>query len=329
MPSDSELTLPTLLGDSDHKRSETKRLLLIINPHASTVTPRLQRLVQYALEGRFELQCERTNGQGHATLLAAAAAAEGYDAVVVFAGDGTINEAANGVHGTDTALTCLPGGSGNVYNRMLGLPTDVIDAAERLLLRADRWSTREVLMGVANGRRFLFSSGYGLDAAIVGHVDANPRWKHKFRENYFAYSAFRVLFRQYLINPPDIETSWPGCEEPLRGATMLVQKGDPYTYFGDIPLRAGVGASLEQPVFSGMSLRSTSLTMVPGVMAGLFSQRRSLTDHRRIDGFDSVPSVKARSVDERPVDLMVDGDNIGRFTEVEFSIDPVPLRVLG
>lgn len=329
VPSVSAPSLPALRRITGGKKADTKRLLLITNPHASTVTPRLQRLVQYALEGRFDLECEQTKAQGDATRLAAEAAAEGYDAVVVFAGDGTINEAANGVHGTETALTCLPGGSGNVYNKMLGLPVDVIDAAERLLLRADDWGNRDVLMGVANERRFLFSSGYGLDAAIVGHVDSNPRWKHKFNENYFAYSGFRVYFTRYLPNPPELETTWPGCEEPLRGVTTVAQKGDPYTYFDQLPVRASRGADLEEPVLAGISLRTTRPTMVPGLVWRLLSQKHHLTGHRQVDGFADVPSVHVRSVDGRPVDLMVDGDNIGQYTEVDFTVDPVPLKILG
>ena len=317
------------LRDQAGAGSDRKRLLLITNPHASTVTTRLQRLVQYALAGGFELECVRTKAQGDATQLAADAAAEGVDAVVVFSGDGTINEAANGLHGTKTALTCLPGGSGNVYNKMLGLPVDVIDATERLLRRADEWETRNVLTGTVNGRRFLFSAGYGLDAAIVGHVDSNPRWKHKFNERYFTYSAFRVYFSQYLGNPPQIETTWTGCDAPLLGVTTLVQKGDPYTYFEQLPLRASKGARLEDPVFSGMSLRTTRPTIVPGIVWRLFSQTRNLTDHRQIDAIPESPEIVVRSTDGRPVDLMVDGDNIGRYTEARFAFDPVPLTILG
>ena len=65
--------------------------------------------------------------------------AEGYDVVVAFGGDGTVNEAANGLAGSDTPLTCLPGGATNVYCRMLGIPNDVVDATEHLLRLADDW----------------------------------------------------------------------------------------------------------------------------------------------------------------------------------------------
>ena len=62
--------------------------------------------------------------------------------VVAFGGDGTVNEAANGLAGSDTPLSCLPGGRTNVYCRMLGIPTDVVDATEHLLRLADDWRPR-------------------------------------------------------------------------------------------------------------------------------------------------------------------------------------------
>lgn len=324
------LSLPALHVDSaDGASVEKKRMLLITNPHASTVNARLQGLVQYALAGRFELDCVTTTGRGHATELARQAAADGVNTVVVFAGDGTVNEAANGVLGTPTALTTLPGGSGNVYNRILGLPTDVIDATERLLRRADDWQPRQVMMGLVNDRRFLFSSGVGLDAAIVGHVDSNPKWKHKYNENYFLYCALKVYFSQYVKNPPALETTWPGCERPLHGITSVVQKADPYTYFGDIPLRASAGARQDVAEFSGMSLKTARPTIVPGIAFRMFSQKYVMPNHRQIEAFEAVPEVTIRTRDERPVDLHVDGDNIGQVNEARYSVEPQLLTVLG
>src|SRR6476659_650986 len=88
-----------------------KRMLVIANPYATTGSARLKSLVVYDREGR-----------DHATALCREAAAEGYDVVVAFGGDGTVNECANGLAGSETALTPLPGGATNVYARMLGIP---------------------------------------------------------------------------------------------------------------------------------------------------------------------------------------------------------------
>src|SRR5947209_14396731 len=149
----------------------TKRMLIIVNPYATTVSDRLKNLVVYALRGSYQVDAIDTEKRDHATELTREAAAQGYDVVVAFGGDGTVNEAANGLAGSDTPLTCLPGGRANVYCRLLGIPTDVVDATEHLLRLADDWRPRRVDVGVVNGRRFVFSAGVGLGASVVERVD--------------------------------------------------------------------------------------------------------------------------------------------------------------
>src|SRR4051812_25823461 len=87
-----------------------KRMLVIVNPYATTMSDRLKHLVVYALQARSALPAVDAQRRGHATDLWREAAREGYDVVAAFAGDGTVKEAANGLAGSDTPLTCLPGG---------------------------------------------------------------------------------------------------------------------------------------------------------------------------------------------------------------------------
>src|SRR3954470_3002905 len=157
-----------------------KRMLVIVNPYATTMSDRLKHLVLYALQARYEVLAIDTERQGHATELCREAAAEGYDVVCAFGGDGTVNEAANGIAGSDTPLTCLPGGATNVYCRMLGIPNDVVDATEHLLGIADDWRPRAVDAGSVNGRLFTFSAGAGLDASVVERVDSHPVLKARY-----------------------------------------------------------------------------------------------------------------------------------------------------
>src|SRR4051794_8046269 len=158
-------------------RSPKRRMLVIVNPYATTVSDRLKNLVVYALQGRYSVEAVETEARAHATQICREAASEGYDVVVAFGGDGTVNEAANGLIGSETPLTCLPGGSTNVYCRTLGIPNDVVDATEHLLRMADEFEPRTVDTGRVNGRHFVFSSGIGLDASVVERVDAHPRLK--------------------------------------------------------------------------------------------------------------------------------------------------------
>src|SRR5450755_4833301 len=180
----------------------SKRMLVIVNPYATTVSDRLKNLVVYALRGSYQVAAVDTEARDHATVLCREAAREGYDVVVAFGGDGTVNEAANGLVGSDTPLCCLPGGRANVYCRMLGIPADVVDATEHLLAMAHDWRPRRVDVGRVNDRHFLFSAGVGLDASVVAHVDAHPRLKARGGEWYYAWTGIRTFNRRYLVHPP-------------------------------------------------------------------------------------------------------------------------------
>ena len=128
-------------------RTPKRRMLVIVNPYATTVSDRLRNLVVYALGSRYAVEAIDTQERGHAMQICSEAASEGYDVVVAFGGDGTVNEAANGLVGSETPLTALPGGSTNVWARTLGIPNDVVDATEHLLRMADEFEPFPVDLG--------------------------------------------------------------------------------------------------------------------------------------------------------------------------------------
>src|ERR671914_1136512 len=185
-------------------RTPKRRMLVIVNPYAATVSDRLKNLVVYALQGRYSVEAVDTQARSHATQICREAAEEGYDVVVAFGGDGTVNEAANGLAGSATPLTCLPGGATNVYCRLLGIPNDVIDATEHLLRLADAWEPRSVDVGRVNDRWFTFAAGAGADATVVERVDRHPRLKARFGPYYYAQAAVATFLEKYVLNPPRV-----------------------------------------------------------------------------------------------------------------------------
>jgi len=138
--------------------------LLIVNPASGTISK--HRIIPhiYGLMDAFGMEYDiiPTEGPGHATELASDAAAAGRRAVFVCGGDGTVNEAASGLIGTETALGILPAGSGNGLARHLGIPVDIASAvkviSENNIIRAD--------YGTANGHPFFCTFGVGFDAAV-------------------------------------------------------------------------------------------------------------------------------------------------------------------
>src|SRR3954469_7796687 len=119
MPSPEAPALERLADVAALERpAQAKRMLVIVNPYATTMSDRLKHLVVYALQGRYDVHAIETERRGHATELIASAASEAFDVVVACGGDGTVNEIANGLAGTQTPLTVLPGGSNNVFCKM-------------------------------------------------------------------------------------------------------------------------------------------------------------------------------------------------------------------
>jgi len=306
--------------------AEPRRMRVVVNPYATTVSDRLRSLVVSALQGRYRVDAVDTEGRDHATALCREAAEAGYDVVVAFGGDGTVNEAANGLAGSGTALTCLPGGATNVYCRMLGIPGDVVDATEHLLRVADDWRPRRLDLGAVNGRRFLFSSGYGLDAAVVRRVDAHPRAKARLRHWYFAYAGVGTFARDYVVHPPQIDVEVGG--RTVRGVTALVQIGDPYTYWGGRPLHVAEESALDDGTLAGAVLCRAAPPDLPTVLARLFSQRLRIADHRRVYAWSGQAEARCASADGRPVPLQVDGDYIGDTAEARYEVLPGALTVL-
>jgi diacylglycerol kinase family enzyme len=304
----------------------SKRMLVIVNPYATTVSDRLKNLVVYALRGSYQVDAVDTEARDHATELCRQAAREGYDVVVAFGGDGTVNEAANGLAGSDTALSCLPGGRTNVYCRMLGIPTDVVDATEHLLRIADDWHPRRVDLGHAGERHFLFSAGVGLDASVVERVDAHPRLKARAGEWYYAWTIVKVFNRRYLVRPPRMQVELNG--ERVQAVTTIVQNAAPYTYFGRRPVNMGDGAALDSGDLSGVILRRASLIDIPTITWRAFSTHARLAKHRQVRAFSEVSALRVTSTDERPLPLQVDGDYIGEVDEVLFSVTPRGLVVV-
>jgi diacylglycerol kinase family enzyme len=307
-------------------KAPSRRMLIIVNPYATTVSDRLKNLVVYALRGSYEVDAIDTESRDHATKLTREAAREGYDIVVAFGGDGTVNEAANGLIGSDTPMSCLPGGRTNVYCRMLGIPIDVVDATEHLLQLADDWRPRAVDVGYINERRFLFSAGVGLDASVVERVDAHPRLKARMGEWYYTWTGIQTFNRRYLINPPKFEAEIG--DERIEGMTAIVQNASPYTYFGNRPVDMGEGATLDSGDLSGVVLRRASPIDIPTIIWRALSKRARLARHRKVSSFAQVEGLRVRSLDDRPLPLQVDGDYIGDATEAIFGVIPGGIRVV-
>lgn len=286
------------------------RLLVIYNPIAGRRRQRFLSRVIEAMERRgASIRLEPTNARGHAEAMARAAAADGRtDRLVVAGGDGTINEALNGLAGSALPLAIVPLGTANVLAHELGLGRTARAVADAAL---DGWP-RAVSLGTVNGRRFSMMAGTGFDAHVVR--DVSTRLKRAIGKGAYALETFRQLFafgsRMY-------EAVIDGV--PHRAASVLVCNGH---YYGG-RFVAAPEARLDRPGFQVVLFLDPGPRATLGYMAALAAG--SLHRHPR------VKIVEARTVEiSGPAGEPVqgDGDVIAHLPAIFESL-PDAARLVG
>ena len=301
------------------------RLLLIVNSSASSVTARGRVVIQKALSADHDVTVAETSRRGHATRIAQGAANAGVEVVVVLGGDGTLNEAANGLAGTDTALAALPGGSTNVFARTIGLPNDPIEATGALLDAMAKGSIREVGLGSVNGRYFLFHVGIGFDAAVVAQVERRAGLKRYAGHPLFVYSAFDTWFRHYDRSRPRFAVHHSDGTVVDDGYLAICLNTNPYTYLGNIPLHLAPEATLDRGL-AMVTFRSLSFAPLLRAVGRALAGRKGLHGLRHVDERTDLGKLTVKGYG--PVPYQVDGDYLGDIETLEFRHQPAALRLV-
>ena len=299
------------------------RILLIVNSFASSVTPRNTVLVHEHLAKRHDVQVVETNERGHATRFAQDAASRGLDAVVGFGGDGTLNEIATGLAGSDTALAMLPGGSTNVFVRTLGVANDPMVALTQLMAGIDRNEIERVSLGQANGRYFTFHAGIGYDAAVVEQVERRSSLKRVVGQPLFAYSALHSWFKSYDRKYPHFTMNIDGRAIP-NGFFSVVLNTNPYTFVGKHAIHLSSAASLEKKLVVVTFRKMTTPLMLKTLYSAL--RRGGLETSSGIDIATDVEHVKIEF--PAPFPYQLDGDYLGDTTSIDIKHCPEALRLV-
>jgi diacylglycerol kinase family enzyme len=295
------------------------KVLLLVNSSASSVTPRSRVVIGKALSADHDVTVAETSRRGHAARLAQGAAAAGTDVVIVLGGDGTLNEAANGLAGTATALAPLPGGSTNVFARTIGLPNDPIEATGVLLDALARRSIRRVGLGSVNGRYFLFHTGVGFDAAVVEQVERRAGLKRYAGHPLFVYAGFATWMRHYDRSRPRFAVHHADGTVVDDAYLTIVLNTNPYTFLGDRPLDLAPEATLDRGLAS-VTLRTLAFGRTMRVIASALGSGRALRRSKWVDHRTDLSSLTVRAYG--PVPYQVDGDHLGDAEVLEFRHAP-------
>jgi diacylglycerol kinase family enzyme len=305
------------------------RLLLVVNSFASSVTARNTVVVHQRLARHHDVQVVETNRRGHATRFAQDAARRGIDVVVSFGGDGTLNEVATGIAGTETALAVLPGGSTNVFARTIGLPNDALAAVDVIVDSLERDNISPIGLGKVNGRYFTFHTGIGYDASVVKRVEQRASLKRYAGHPLCVAAALRTWAFDYSRKHPHFEMRFGDHDADTDadvndGYFTIVLNTNPYTFLGNRPLDLVPNASLEGglAVVTFRSLKATHIL-------------RSLGSALRGGGVPPAPWLDIRHdvshvdiTSTTPFPYQLDGDYLGETGSLHFEHVPAALRLV-
>ncbi|MGI8807213.1 MAG: diacylglycerol/lipid kinase family protein [Acidimicrobiales bacterium] len=302
------------------------KVLLLINPSASSVDWKSRMAANSALVSDHDVTTVETTKRDDATGLARQAADDGFDAVVVLGGDGTLNEAANGLAGTNTALAALPGGSTNVFARTIGMAPKVTRAAPQLQEALTRTDTMRTFgLGTVNGRHFLFHLGIGYDAEVVAQVERRSSLKRKIGQAIFVYASFSTYFKHFDRRRPSFALDFPDGTSVEDGFFTICLNTNPYTYLGRRPLSVTPDTGPERGLVTVTTRRlnvRTLLTLFGSALGSGEILRRS----KHVDYHTDLASLMVRG--HQPFPHQVDGDYLGRVTELQVSHGQAEIRLI-
>ena len=316
------------------------RALLVANPAATTTTRKVRDVLVRALSSELEVDVAETTHRGHARELAARAAAEGVDVLVTLGGDGTVNEATNGLLCAGPGprvptLAVVPGGSTNVFSRALGHSRDPVEATGEILdsIRAGR--TRLVPLGTASAhpggdgdwttpRWFAFTAGMGFDADVISRVEAQRARGRRSTGGLYVRAGVNAFLLGRDRRRPPMTIELPS-EPPVDGLFLaLVSNVSPWTYLGARPIRPSPEASLD----TGLDVFAMGRV---GVVRMLHHLRQTMAAEpdargRGVHRWHDLGELTLTS--SRPQGWQLDGDHLGTATGLRVRSVTDALRVV-
>lgn len=287
-----------------------KNIAFIINPIAGTQNKRrIPKMVNKLLDtSRWMPDYVFTEYKGHGTELAKHYAEMAFDAVVAVGGDGTVNEVAAGLVGTQTALGILPIGSGNGFARHMGLPLRLPNAIQMI----NHSEPISCDYGLANGRPFFVTCGTGFDATISEEFARMSKRGLSMYIQQIVKHIFSYQPQQYHLTGEGID---------LAGEAFLLTVAN-CNQWGNAAVIAPK-ASIQDGLLDVVVCSPFPLILAPGLALSLFT--------RTIDQGMHVSSLKAKQVTlhrESDEPFHLDGDPVQMGTEIDIRVVEDGLRVL-
>jgi YegS/Rv2252/BmrU family lipid kinase len=299
------------------------KAMLVYNPYAGRYPSWLlsERAAKLLSQNGWEIEMKQSQQAMNIVQLAQQAADRLFDAFFIVGGDGSINLAARGLAGSQTALGVLPGGTSNVFAQELGLPglswtrIMALEESARLLSNAEsRW----IDMGWCGATPFLLWAGAGLDGFVVHHIEPRGRWeKHFAGMSYAASAVWHAAF-------------WRGVNmvfivdgQQIKGHYLMGLASNVHLYAGGI-LQLSAQARLDDGMLDLWLFEGDTIGDTVQCAWDLFAGR--LTDTGRVR---RIPFEYLSIQTDVPLYLQVDGEPLDfNGHNIELRVQRQALRVL-
>ena len=289
-----------------------KKVMFVINPISGVykkknVPEKVARYIDYV---QYDYTIRFTQYAGHASLIAQQAVEEGYDVCVAVGGDGSINEIAQSLVGTNTALAVIPYGSGNGFGRHLKIPPRDVKGAINVL---NTGKLVKIDIAKSNVRYFISNAGFGIDSSVA------RRFKHHNTRGLSSYAWAMVKELLFYFQPfqakMEIDDITVEGEFFLFTAFNANQYGYDYAVFPSTSLKDGI---LDVIVMTQFPLKK-----LPYIVICLMMKRPDL-----ISEASSYRAKKITIHGNKKMVYQFDGDAFVYHDDVTMEIMPQALNVI-
>jgi diacylglycerol kinase (ATP) len=298
------------------------RYLLIANPISGRGSARseVDAVLRFFRKRGHDIDLQFTKRTGHAEELARGAANGGYDVIIVGGGDGTINEAINGMAGSSKKLAVIPWGTGNVFATEMRFPKSIA-AVCRLILQGD---SEHLDLGICGGRRFLLMVGAGVDAYSLKQLQGQGQGLKR-RLGVIAYAAAGIrAFAKYRY--PAIKVELPDGRVD-SGSFVLVSNTSLYgDFFSFTPNASPLDGLLDVFVFRETGRWSTLVLALRYLSRSLVNPDLSVPP-LGLQRFRIYRSDRIRLSSAKPTYSQVDGE-LGSVLPLDISVVPKAVRLI-
>jgi diacylglycerol kinase (ATP) len=248
-----------------------------------------------------------TTRPSEASVLAQKALSSRTDLIIACGGDGTINEVASGMAGSQVPLLIIPAGTANVLAKEIGLPRDWVKSVELV----NTGVARRISLGRVDHRRFILMAGIGVDAGIVAAV--NYGLKRRFGEGSFWIAGFGQLLR-YHFTPFHLVINGKGYSATFAVVSKARNYGGPFQITAQADLFSD---EFDICLFQGRS-RWRYLQYLWHVAVG---------KHLLLPDVQYLKAKTVEALGDSNIQVQVDGELAGTLPQ-RFSVEPDALSLM-